>query len=242
MGKTGWDSGQKAAEQHAATGKFCRLENDGEKIVVAFLGEPFSREVVWNETTNRYEDAPEGEKSQLRVSINVYNVPLKRVQIFEGGVTWFRQVLAVREKYGLDVWYFEMTRQGAKGSPKTTYTIFPEKKIEDDAKKDLSGLELYKLDEEVAKGDDETPEKTGNGAQAASGNGSSSDRVIDPDVATRLVTRLKELPKESLKPFLATFGVSRVRDIPFSRQGDAVAEVDALAKSAEKPAEVDPFS
>lgn len=241
MGKSGWDSGKKAADQHAATGKFCRLENDGEKIVVAFIGEPFSREVVWNETANRYEDAPEGEKSQLRVSINVYNVSLKRVQIFEGGVTWFRQVLAVREKYGLDTWYFEMTRQGAKGSPKTTYTIFPEKKIEDDAKKDLAGLELYKLDEEVAKGDDETPAKTGNVLQAATGNGS-SEKEIDPEVATRLVSRLKELPKESLKPFLAKFGVARVRDIPRSREKDAIAEVDALAKATEKPAEVDPFS
>ncbi len=242
MGKKGWDGAKTAADKHTATGKFCRLENDGDKVIVAFVGDPFSREVVWNESTNRYEEAPAGEKSNLRVTINVYNLAQKKVQIFEGGVTWFRQVLAVRDKYGLDNWYFEITRQGAKGNPKTTYTIFPETKIDDASKKDLAALELFDLEVESSKSDDDEPATTGAAKPANGSNGSSGDKLIDPDVASRLVARLKELPdKDAPKQFVKTFGVERVRDIPFSKQSEAVAAVDALVKSS-APVEIDPFS
>lgn len=244
MGKLGWEESQKETEKHSSTGKFCRLEGDGESVIVGFLGDPYSREVVWNEAENRYDEAPAGEKSSLRVSINVYNVALKKVQIFEGGVTWFRQVLNVREKYGLSNWYFEIKRQGAKNNPKTTYTILPDNKIDDAGKKDLAAFELYDLSTEVVKDESSTPTKTGGEKKSKASKGNGADRLIDPDVSSSLVSQLKELPnaKEVVKDFLKKFGVDRIRDIPFVRQGEASADVESLVKAATKPAEVDPFA
>jgi hypothetical protein len=57
-----WDKARTLADQHASQGGiFVRLANDGDKVVGAFCGEPFAREVVW--TGERYETFDAGRRT-----------------------------------------------------------------------------------------------------------------------------------------------------------------------------------
>jgi len=235
---SGWESAEELAKKHTGGGKFLRLENDGDSAVVAFLGEPYATEVVWNEKEGRYDDAPPGAaKASLRVRINCYNKELKKVQVYEGGSTWFKTLVAVRNKYGLDR-YYEMKRSGAKKDPKTTYSIMPEDdKLSEADKKDLAGLELHDL--KNVNEDDATPETTTGTKPAAEG------ATISHESASKIVSQLKELDKSAIAKYQAQFGVQRIRETPAAREKEALEFVAALAAPAAPaapPAEVDPFA
>jgi len=233
-----WEEAEALAKKHQGAGKYLRLQNDGDKIVVAFVGEPFAREVVWNEKEETYNAAPAGaEKASLRVSMNVFNREAKKVQIFEMSVMVFQTMLAVKEKYGVANWYFEIKRSGAAKSPKTTYSILPEVLIVDADKVDLGKLELYDLKKDAEdSGDDKA---AGSNGAAAAGSA-----TLDQEVGNQIVAKLKELPQSAISEFLATFNVKKIRDVPKSRQAEAVALVEKLAGGAAKApaAEVDPFA
>lgn len=128
---TSWDDAEEKAEK-AGGGLFVSLKNDKDSVVGAFVGEPYVREVIW--TGSKYEtfnpDEHEGNPS-LRVMLNFYVPAEESMKVIEGGATWFKSVCEVRKKYGLDKWTFEVTRHGAKGDPKTKYSILPEEKIDD---------------------------------------------------------------------------------------------------------------
>ena len=48
MTTNAWDTASRLADKHANQGGiFVRLTSNGDKIVGAFCGEPFAREVVW---------------------------------------------------------------------------------------------------------------------------------------------------------------------------------------------------
>ena len=87
-----WDSAKKLAEKHAAQGGiFVRLQNDGDKVVGVFCGEPHAREVFWD--GQKYLDtAPEGApaKATLRVSLNFFVIAEGAMKIIEGNTTWFK--------------------------------------------------------------------------------------------------------------------------------------------------------
>ena len=114
---TAWDKAKELADKHvAAGGIFVRLQNDGDKIVGAFCGEPFAKEVYWD--GQKYSDTPpEGvaAKPSLRVSLNFYVPAEGAMKIIEGGTAWFKDVLEVKDKYGLEKWTFEIKRRGKKG-------------------------------------------------------------------------------------------------------------------------------
>lgn len=237
-----WEDAAALAKKHQGTGKYLRLQNDGDKEVLAFLGEPLAREVIWNEKDETYDPAPPGaEKASLRVSINVYSVTAKKVQIFEMSIMVFQTMLAVKEKYGLANWYFEVKRSGAAKSPKTTYSILPEKNIPDADKADLAKLELFDLKKDAEEGSSDKAATAGsNGATPAGGV------TLDQEVGNQIVAKLKELPNSAtaVAEFLATFNVKKIRDVPKSRQDEALALVEKLcgaSKPAAAPAEVDPF-
>ena len=124
---TAWDKAKELADKHvAAGGIFVRLQNDGDKIVGVFCGEPFAKEVYWD--GQKYSDTPpEGvaAKPSLRVSLNFYVPAEGAMKIIEGGTAWFKDVLDVKDKYGLDKWSFEIKRRGKKGDPKTKYRSCP---------------------------------------------------------------------------------------------------------------------
>ncbi|MFB3852576.1 MAG: hypothetical protein ACE148_01995 [Vicinamibacterales bacterium] len=55
--------------------------------------------------------------------LNFYVPAENAMKVIEGGTVWFKDVLKIRDKYGLDKWLFEIERHGEAGSPKTTYSL-----------------------------------------------------------------------------------------------------------------------
>jgi len=230
-----WDQAAGMADKHANSGGiFIRLTGDGDKIVGAFCGEPFPREVVWN--GERYEDfdpdVHTDKRPSLRVMLNFFVPAEGEMKVIEGGTVWFKDVLKVRDKYGLDKWLFEVERHGEAGDPKTTYTILPEEKLDDAHKGEIAGAGVHDLGALVS----------GDG-----GGGGGEDPPIDAETAAGLVTRLKALPRSEVNTFLEQFKVQRVRDLRQSdveAAGQLLGGLEARARRQAAPAqtEVDPFA
>ena len=159
------------------------------------------------------------------------------MKVIEGGTVWFKDVLKVRDKYGLDRWCFEIERHGAAGDPKTSYSILPEEKLTDELRGAIAGTELHDL-EQLANGGSA-------GTATPRSNGSTPSGPIDPRAAGELVARLKALPRSDVDAFLARFGVQRVRDLQAADEAAARAfidELEAQQTAASATAEVDPFA
>jgi hypothetical protein len=243
----GWDQAKGLADKHSGSGSglFVRLANDRDKVVGVFVGDPYARETHW--TGERYEVCTgegcsicaEGKRPNLRVSMNFY-VPAERdLKIIEGGVTWFKDLLKARDKYGLDKWLFEIERHGAAGDPKTSYTILPEEKLTPEQTKEIDALRLHDLPKVVSGGSDNF--------DSYDKGGSGGGETIDARLASQLVGRLKALPRDAVDTFLAKFGVQRVRDLKASDEKAATAFIASLEGKYAEPRgggaeEVDPFA
>jgi hypothetical protein len=171
--KNSWDQAKTLADKHANQGGiFVLLANDGDKVVGAFCGEPFAREVVWTgekyETYDAANSAHSDKRQSLRVMLNMFVPAENAMKVIEGGTTWFKDVLKVRDKYGLDKWIFEIERHGEAGNPKTTYSILPEEKLTDELRSKIATVELHDL-ERLASGEpgDGAPAQPSQPARAA---------------------------------------------------------------------------
>ena len=226
-----WNQAASLADKHASQGGiFVRLENDGDKIVGAFCGDPHPREVIW--TGEGYEPYDEdnpahgGKRPALKVAINFY-VPGDGMKIYEGGTRWFQDLLKVRDKYGLDNWTFEVERKGAKGDTKTKYTLLPEDKIDAALRAQIDAADLHDLG-------------------GLDGRDSAPSVASEADVEA-FASVLRRLPRPAVDEFLKELGVQRIRDV---RAGDVDRARGLLrdleAKHAPAPAaptaEVDPFA
>jgi len=241
----GWDQAEGLMKKHATTssGLFVKLAGHGDKIVGAFVGNPFPREVHW--TGERYETCTgegcahckKGDGAKLRVAFNFYVPSQKEVKVIEGSQTWFKDVLKVRDKYGLSKWLFEIERHGEAGDTKTTYTILPEEKITPALLKEIEALRLHDLPKVIS----------GGGDNFDSYDRAGSTEPIDARTASQLVARLKALPREALDAFLAKFGVKQIRTLKAADEKAAQDFVESLeAKHAQPQAgsetEIDPFA
>ena len=199
-----WDNAKKLAEQHAAAGAlFVRLQNDGDKVIGIFCGEPYAREVYWNGET--YSDTPpdgNAGRSSLRVSLNFFVPAEGAMKIIEGGTAWFRDVLEVREKYGLDKWSFEVKRRGKKGDTKTKYSILPDAPVDDGLRARIAATALHDLSTIGAGADAEVD------AMAPT-----EPQPIDEDTARALGERLRRLPREASMALVAEFKIERLREL-----------------------------
>lgn len=240
-----WDTAKGLEEKHASAGGiFVRLASNGDKVTGVFCGEPHAREVVWTgERYETYDDAnpahrADGKRPSLRVAINFFVPAEKAMKVIEGGTQWFKDVLKVRDKYGLDKWSFEVERHGEAGDPKTKYTILPEEKIDAALRQQIAEAPLHELEAVVggAGEEDGAAEKP-----ASPGPSPTSERPIDATTANELVARMKALPRADVDAILTELGVQRVRDL----QGAQVARARALLAAREREAgsqvEVDPF-
>ena len=199
-----WDQASSMADKHASQGGiFIRLENDKDKIVGAFCGDPYPREVIWTgEGYEPYDEdnpAHKGKRPALKVAINFY-VPCDGMKIYEGGTRWFQDLLKVRDKYGLDNWTFEIERKGAKGDTKTKYNLLPEDKIDAALRAEIDAAELHDLASMMNDGSDSAP-----------------STVSEADVEA-FASVLRQMPRSAVEYFLAELGVQRIRDV---RAGDA---------------------
>ncbi len=144
-----WDRAKEIADKH--TGLFVRLQNDGDKVIGAFVGEPAARELHWVE--NKYEECVGegcarcggGQKPTFRVMFNFFVVAEGVMKIIEGPTAFFGAVLGVREKYSLDGWLFEVKRIGKAKDPRTTYSVLPEKPIDVDVAETIRVTALHTL-------------------------------------------------------------------------------------------------
>jgi len=242
---TSWDAAKELADKHKGSGDYVVLSNDGDCAVGIFLGEPFAYETVWNEREERseiYDPAKHaGETPSLKVAINFFEISAngkdtKTLKIIEVSTKTFQSVIACREKYGLDKWSFEVKRNGAKGSTKTTYSVLPEDKITDAQREALDALELNDLSK---KAESRGSKDKGKGDSKKEDAG---DKLIDETKAMSIVARLKSLPREQLDAFLTKFGVKRVRDLKATQADEATAFLASLSEKKEEPADVDPFA
>jgi hypothetical protein len=171
-----WDQARGLTDKHSkAGGIFVRLTNDGDKVTGVFCGDPQPREVIW--LGDKYEpyDANNpahratGKRPTLKVAINFFVPADNAMKVIEGGTQWFKDVLKVRTKYGLDKWLFEIERHGDAGDTKTSYTILPEEKIDPGMRARIDAVELHDL---AAIG--------ANSGEHAKGHGTGAGREINP--------------------------------------------------------------
>jgi hypothetical protein len=213
---TAWDQAKKLAEQHAGAGSlFVRLQNDGDKVVGVFCGDPYAREVYWTgETYSEVPPAGASGRPTLRILLNFFVPAEGAMKIVEGGTAWFRDVVGVRDKYVLDKWTFEVKRYGKKGDPKTRYSILPDAHIDDGVRARIAASPLHDLSNLGA--------GAGAGAEAEGGADADDDamadtqrqpQTIDMDTARAVLDRLRPLPREVATALLAEFKVTRLREL-----------------------------
>lgn len=149
-------SGGASKREKSEGGLFVRMAEDGQRIVGAFVGAPCAYEAIW--TGTRYElydetrEEHREERPKLRIAMNFY-VPDDGMKVWEMGVTLFRDVKRVREK----------------GDPKTTYSVLPDRQIDEAMAKEIGGAKLIDLDALIVK-------TMAPGAGDRAGGGSSSSR------------------------------------------------------------------
>jgi hypothetical protein len=226
-----WQQTEELAKKHdQGNSTWLKLVNDGDKAVVVVLGEPYPREVCFVDGKYMPFDEKlkaEGHKASLRVAFNVAQFDTKEVKVLEQGVVFFKDLMQVREKYGLDKWAFEIRRNGAAKDPKTTYSILPEHQLTPAQQEEFKKLALHDL---VA-------------VYQASTEETKPAAAIDDKTAQSITVVLKSLPKEAVERFCKKLGVSRIREIPAAQMQMAIDVLDVLeAEFKPKAVEVDPFA
>ena len=182
----------------------------------------------------------------FRVALNVALYDSKEVKVLEQGVMFFKDLVRVREKYGLEKWAFEIQRHGAAKDPKTTYSILPEHQLSVEQQKAFQALPQHDL-AKLYSGEADGGAKGGQSLDSYDKKSDAKgDGTVAPNVAQGLVTALKALPREATDKFLAKFGVQRIKDLPTSQVEKARAFVEQLQTESAAPAaaetEVDPFA
>lgn len=225
-----WDRAEEYS-QRAESSQWLKLVNDGDKAVVKFAGEPHPREVVFDE--GKYqpftkEHEAKGLKASFRFPINVVLLPALEVKVFEIGQGLMRDVLKVRQKYGLDTWAFEIARSGGPKDPKTSYSILPERQLTDEERRRCAQLKLHDLVELYE----------GRGASTPPANDDAAP--IDDAIADELVEQLRPLPRATVDEWLYELRISRVRELTVGKLAEARELLKRLVEHGKRTA-ADPF-
>jgi hypothetical protein len=235
----GWETAKDLSKKHAESGGlFVQLKDHGDKIAGVFCGEPYAREVVWDEEDGYTPYEPNGkhagQRASLRVALNFFVPADGGMKIIEGGSQWFKSILAVRAKFPLDHWSVEIERQGAARNPKTTYTVLPHEQLDAATRAKIAAMPLHDL-ERVLQGNGEF------GGEQASSPAAPAATPIDQGLALKIVERLKQLPRTATEEFLKELGIARIRDITTAKLAQAERFLSQL-ETAHRPADVDPFA
>lgn len=237
-----WDRTQEMAKKHDQSGSlWLKLANEGDKAVVVFVGEPYPREVCFVDGKYMpFDDTlkAQGQKPSLRVALNVVVYESNEVKVLEQGVNFFKDLVRIREKYGLEKWAFEVQRHGAAKDPKTTYSILPERQLTLEQQHAYQSVKLHDLDSLYA--------EASSSDEPLGSYDRKSDGVIDAGTAQALAAQLKLLPREAVDRFCKKFGVQRIKDLPAPLLDKARALIEVLASEfaapSAPPPEQDPFS
>lgn len=237
-----WQQAEEMSKRFDAGGPWLRLQNDGDKAVVVFLGDCYPREVMFIDgkyvpATKELEAA--GHKPTMRTAFNVALVDSKEVKVIEQGVMFFKDVVRVRDKYGLTGACFEIKRHGAPKDTKTHYSVMYERPLTPAEQKEFAALPLHDFDKLYQSGG-----KPDNHV-ATNSYDHKPEVLVDPRDATSLTHQLKAMPRDVVDRFLAHFGVQRIKDLPARQLQAARAFVEEASRPAQAPAlsgEVDPFA
>ena len=220
--------------------RFLRLEEDCDKAIVFFAGEPFTRYVYWDgqQTQDWYEGC--GQKKTLRVAMNVIicNVEknkfnILKVQVLEQGKRFYQTVSKRDKKYGIYNWLFEIERSGGKGDKETRYEIDTEHKLSDKEREKLMTVKLYDLEEfyaELAGDDDKKHHKPAKSSKAEKSEKGDDDDIINEEEVNELVSMFKTLedPEAAGIKFCEEFDIKRVKFLRKSQFRKAFKYVDRL--------------
>ncbi len=242
-----WERTTKLAEKHSNQGGlFIRLSNNNDKVIGAFCGAPYGREVVW--TGERYETYSPSihtdKKASLRVMMNFFVPSENAMKVIEGGAAWFKDLIKVRDKYGLEKWLFEVERHGEPRDPKTKYTILPEEKLDAAISARIEENGLHNLAALVG---DEEEEREGHASHHSAPTASTQDEQttgLSQQVAGDLASRLRQLSRADVELFLSELGVRRVRDLTPGQVSAAHDLIDRLEREGQPnySADQDPFA
>lgn len=260
-----WDQVKQLTEKTSPQGGlFLRLASDGDRVVGVFCGAPLAREVVW--TGERYEtfdpDNPahrgEGKRTTTRVAVNFFLLPEGTMKVLEGSLAWFKDVLQVKNKYGLDRWSFEIQRLGAAGDPKTRFTVLPESQLDDTQRARITRTPLHDLDAVTRPRRPSAPAAPGRPPSRPSAPEAAPapppapappaaapatvEGKVDVATAMQIAERLRGLPRPAVDGFLAELAIRRVRDLSADDVPRALAVLEQLEGGGGELGEVDPFA
>jgi hypothetical protein len=244
-----WEEAAEAAKKAGGSGNFLSLKNDGDKEIVAFLGEPVARFTVFLEDEKKTvpfteEHRKKGLRERTTFLINVYCFSDGKVRVAELNAMTFKDLIKVREKYGLTKWKFEFQRNGKPRDPKTTYSLLPEEQLTDDERKMISAVNVHDIEKMASGGDSNSGEEQA--PELGSFDAEGNDGVADEKSVKSIVDRLKALPRDMANDFLKKFGLAKVKELPAKKVKEAlayVAELEATHAGASAPADSeDPFA
>ncbi len=151
----GWQAPAERSARGDGKGTWLKLANDGDVAVVVFLGDPFGREVVFDngrQVPFGREHAQQGLEPKMRYAINVgvlattiAGIKTPEAKVLEMSGALYRDVYALRTKYGVADWAFEIQRIGKPKDPKTIYRVLPERQLTADEKRWMAGASLTNL-------------------------------------------------------------------------------------------------
>ena len=102
----------------------------GDRVVVAFCGDPWAYEAAWHDERQQWvpiHRSPQPVEPALRIRINCYVPAIGRMKWWEVDTCTFQVLRRMRDRYGLDKWLFEIeavdvSDDGASG----VYAVSPE--------------------------------------------------------------------------------------------------------------------
>ncbi|GEM_PF-6614529 len=221
MSSNSWSKVEAVVEQSGGIG-FVTLADDGDSAEVIFAGEPHARQVHWNggpPTDCGGDDCRHcgtGDDPSWRFTCNVIRVATMTVALYEFGISVARRISSLAKRYEFDDRVFTIERRGATGDIRTRYVITPTRETTLDERETVQNAELVDIQAHLAERRDEPRTSTGTGGSHL-GRGTAD-----------FVRRLKRLPREAQKRWLAQLGITAVSDLRSSDYRAARALLEQL--------------
>lgn len=242
---------QERATKNSGGGKYVKLQDDGDELRCAFLGECYSTYEVWNDSLNRseeYDEEKHGPEKQARPSLNVtwniWDMDTKAVRVFRQRTRFFSLWLETTEELENEAgvkWWYKIKRKGKRGDTNTTYTLTPVRQMNDEEQQEMAGLTLFNLEEEAS----------GNRSNSNNSNSAQTEMKTTSGVKAERLNELIGLAKtvhqkraDFLETFLKEFQIERIRDVPQGRIDEAFDFIKGFgaAETKQTAATNDPFA
>jgi hypothetical protein len=241
-----WNRTTEFTQQNYA-GRWKRLANDKDQMLVAFLAAPLPLLVHWLQALQDYAPCMNagcvhckaGVKKSVRVLLNVFALDEQRMMIFECSGKTYETINDARKETGKDfaVKTWQVTRHGAAGSTKTRYTVWPKRDLTAEEMALIAKTPLHDLESAAAEARDDDDEDRPAPTAAAPAAAPDPDAKISPAVVAEFRKRLGPLHvrEKAYKPILTYFGCARLDEIPASDEHRARSLIDRAERGESIP-------